>query len=151
MIARPRMARITPAFSGFPAVPNDSLFFGDDFSPVIMGLAQKQRLRDPLKQLFGYAFWVLVRKEALTLQIQLYYTSSVTYGTVTPCIIHTPTHIHSELVRRQARTGGEAGTNTCARLHSAALLKHSTKPELDVVSPNLFDTTVVLLSSRKSA
>lgn len=107
MIIRPHTVERTPIFSGFTASPNDSLFSGDDFSPVITGLAQKQRQRDPLKQLFGYAFWILARKEALTLQIQLYYTSSVTYGTVTPSIIHTPTHIHSELARRQARTGGE--------------------------------------------
>lgn len=98
------MAKITPTFSGFPAVPNDSLFSGNDFSPVIMGLARKQRLRDPLKQLSGYAFSIFVRKEVLTLQIQLYYTSSVTYGTVTRSIIHTPTHMHSKLVCRQTRT-----------------------------------------------
>lgn len=49
-------------FSGFPAVPSDSLFSGNDFSPVIMGLARKQRLRDPLKQLSGYASSILVCK-----------------------------------------------------------------------------------------
>lgn len=63
MIVRHRMANITPTtFSGFPAVPSDSLFSGNDFSPVIMGLARKQRLRDPLKQLSGYASSILVRK-----------------------------------------------------------------------------------------
>lgn len=33
-------------FGGFPAVPNKSLFSGNDFAPVIMGLAQKQRLSE---------------------------------------------------------------------------------------------------------
>lgn len=118
MIVRPHTAKITPTFSGFPAAQNDSLFSGNDFSPVIMGLARKQRVRDPLKQLFGYAFWILVRKEALTLQIQLYYTSSVTYGAVTPSIIHTPTRMHSELVHRQVRIGGEQA-QTHAHVHTA--------------------------------
>lgn len=63
-------------------------------------------------------------------------------------------HTHTSAAQACAQASahwGRAGTNTCARSHSAALLKRSTKPELDVVSPNLFDTTVVLLSSRKSA
>lgn len=116
-----------------------------------MGLARKQRPRDPLKQLSGYAFSIFVRKEVLTLQIQLYYTSSVTYGTVTRSIIHTPTHVRSKACVQANTHKPQTGTNTWVRSHSAALLKRSTKPELDVVSPNLFDTTVVLLSSRKSA
>lgn len=99
--------KIIPTFSGFTASASSSLFCEDDFSSVIMDLAHQQRLRDPLKQLFGYGFWILVRKAVLTLQIRLYYTSSVTYGTVTPCIIHTPTHVHRKLVHRQVCTGGE--------------------------------------------
>lgn len=59
----------------------DVLFAGADSCAVIMCLAPKQRGRDALKQLFGSAFSILVRKEALTLQIQVYYSSSVTYGT----------------------------------------------------------------------
>lgn len=97
----------TQNFCGFTASANSRLFCEDDFSPVIMGLAHQQRRRDPLKQLFGYALWILVRKAVFTLKIWLYYTSSVTYGTVTPWIIYTPTQAQHKLVHRQVHTRGE--------------------------------------------
>lgn len=73
--------------------------------------------KDPLKQLVGYR--------------SLYYTSSLTCGTVTLCITHT----RPQTVRR---CGPEASA-------APQLQWNGTKPKLDV------DATVELLSSRKSA
>lgn len=150
MIIRPHTVERTPVFSGFTASPNDNLFSGDDFSPVITGLAQKQRQRSS--------------EAALWLRFLNPCTQRSTH-TPDPTVLHqlcdlwhcntehnTHTHAHTQRACAPASTHWRrTGTNTCAQSHRAALLKHSTKPELDVVSPNLFDTTVVLLSSRKSA
>lgn len=106
MIIRPHTVERTPVFSGFTASPNDSLFSGDDFSPVITGLAQKQRQRSS--------------EAALWLRFLNPCTQRSTH-TPDPTVLHqlcdlwhcntehnTHTHAHTQRVaHRQARTGGE--------------------------------------------
>lgn len=64
--------QLTLTFIGFTALANDILICEDDFPSLIMGLVHQQTLTDPLNDLFGYAFGILVREAALTLQIRLY-------------------------------------------------------------------------------
>lgn len=151
MIVGPHTAKITPTFSGFTASGSSSLFLWRWFFFSDNGLGSSTKTERSSEA----ALWLRFLNPC----------AQSSAHTPDPTVLHqlcdlwhcnTVHNTHTHACTPQACAQASAhwrrtGTNTCAQSHSAALLKHSTKPELDVVSPNLFDTTVVLLSSRKSA